>query len=83
MVLDEPSKLYKKFYEAKTENVNLRQTIAIQDTRIQEQDTRIQEQDTRIQDLERRLAGDIAKAVRGVAVIHADETSMGPSSSKV
>ena len=76
MVLDEPSKLYKKFYEAKTENVNLRQTIAIQDTRIQEQDTRIQ-------DLERRLAGDIAKAVRGVAVIHADETSMGPSSSKV
>ena len=50
MVLSEPSKPCKKLYkESKAENVKRRQTITIQETRIQEQETRIQ-------DLERRLA---------------------------
>ena len=49
MVLNEPSEPCKKLYkESKTENIKLGQTIAIQDTWIQEQDTRIR-------DLERRL----------------------------
>ena len=41
-----PSKPYKKLYkEAKTEITRLRQTIEIQESRMQEQESRMQEQE--------------------------------------